>query len=371
MRAALEAGAGSMFFPAALNLFDVFRLRGDAEAAARVLERASLQARQAGWAGTLGVGWLRFAEAESFYASNDLDAAAVAYRDAIDATRFAGSNTVPLLAAMRLAMIAHLRGDRAGALVMANEVAETAHRPNASFVVGMYTPMRTHMWLVLGNLDQAERDLTSLGLAPGDEVGGALEHDYIELARWYVARRRGSSVRSMLGEMRRAAEAGGRTRSAVDIQILQALVRQQEGDLRQAGTLLESALRTAAGFRDRRIFLDAGPGVAPLLQRVRRQRQVAAEVEPLLDALCGDLGAADAAGLGPRASEPEVEPLSRQEVEVLRMLGGGYSNREIGAALFISVNTVKTHLRHIYAKLGARTRTAAISRAAALRLLEL
>jgi len=62
--------------------------------------------------------------------------------------------------------------------------------------------------------------------------------------------------------------------------------------------------------------------------------------------------------------------LSRQELQVLRMLGAGYSNEEIGRALFISGNTVKTHLRHIYAKLDVKSRSGAVSRAAALRLLE-
>jgi ATP/maltotriose-dependent transcriptional regulator MalT len=52
------------------------------------------------------------------------------------------------------------------------------------------------------------------------------------------------------------------------------------------------------------------------------------------------------------------------------MLGAGYSNGEIGKALFISGNTVKTHLRHVYAKLGVKNRSAAVSRAAVLRLLE-
>ncbi|HMG33256.1 MAG TPA: LuxR C-terminal-related transcriptional regulator [Blastocatellia bacterium] len=365
----LDAGAGAMFFPSVLNLFEVLRVRGDAQAAADVLQRARTQAQQSGWINTLGRGWLWFAEGEQAYAANDLDAAESACRQAIDLTRFAGSNTIPLLAAMRLAMIAHLRGDRAGAIVLSNEIAGTTHRPNASFVAGLYDRMLTHMWLVLGNAEEAGKIFAALELARDDEFDAAREEDYIELARWHIARRGGSTILRMLARMLIDAETGGRTRSVVELQILQALARQQTGDLRQACVSLEAALRTAVGLRDHRVFLDAGGNIAALLRRVRQQPGLPADVQLLVDTLRDDPGMS-AAARDPHAPHRAAEPLSRQELQVLRMLGAGYSNEEISKALFISGNTVKTHLRHIYAKLDVKTRTAAVSRAAALHLLE-
>jgi LuxR family maltose regulon positive regulatory protein len=62
------------------------------------------------------------------------------------------------------------------------------------------------------------------------------------------------------------------------------------------------------------------------------------------------------------------EPLSDSELAVLRLLPGPLSNRQIGAELFISVNTVKSHLRNIYAKLGASSREQAVGRARELGL---
>jgi ATP/maltotriose-dependent transcriptional regulator MalT len=316
------------------------------------------------------MGWLWYVEGEKAYAANDLDPAESAYRHAIDLTRFAGSNTVPLLAEMRRSMIAHIRGDRAGALVMANEVAGTTHRPNSSFVAGLFDRMLTHMWLVLGNAEEAGRTLAALKLALDDEVGAAREEDYVELARWHIARRRGSAILPMLARMLIAAETGGRVRSVVELQILQALARQQAGDLRQACVSLEAALQTAVGLQDHRVFLDAGGDIAALLRRVGQQPALPTAVQLLVDTLRDDPHLS--AAVAPDAHAPHVaaEPLSRQELHVLRMLGAGYSNEEIGKALFISGNTVKTHLRHIYAKLDVKTRTAAVSRAAALHLLE-
>ena len=64
------------------------------------------------------------------------------------------------------------------------------------------------------------------------------------------------------------------------------------------------------------------------------------------------------------------ETLTERELEVLQHLSFGYSNREIGKRLFISADTVKTHLEHIYQKLGATDRTAAVAEAMRRRLIE-
>ena len=66
---------------------------------------------------------------------------------------------------------------------------------------------------------------------------------------------------------------------------------------------------------------------------------------------------------------PLLEPLSDAELRVLRYLPSNLRAPEIAAELFVSANTVRTHLRHIYAKLDVHTRTAAVSRARELGLL--
>jgi LuxR family maltose regulon positive regulatory protein len=71
----------------------------------------------------------------------------------------------------------------------------------------------------------------------------------------------------------------------------------------------------------------------------------------------------------PGQSAHHVAALSRGEVRVLRYLQTNLSAREIAGELSISVNTVKTHQRHLYQKLGARSRTQAVEQARALGLL--
>ena len=67
--------------------------------------------------------------------------------------------------------------------------------------------------------------------------------------------------------------------------------------------------------------------------------------------------------------QPAQDALSERELDVLRLIAGGASNREAATQLFISESTVKTHLLHIYEKLGVRDRAAAVSEAYKRRLL--
>lgn len=93
----------------------------------------------------------------------------------------------------------------------------------------------------------------------------------------------------------------------------------------------------------------------------------------LLSLLVGALGPAEGAAAGggqaQRTPTHDADPLTRKELEVLARLAEGRSNREIAAALYVTQATVKSHLAHIYVKLGVPGRQAAMARAVALGLL--
>lgn len=76
----------------------------------------------------------------------------------------------------------------------------------------------------------------------------------------------------------------------------------------------------------------------------------------------GALAPAVAVRLDARSASPDLR-LSAREAEVLTLVSEGRSNREIGSALFLSEATVKSHLVHIYTKLGVSSRTSAVARA--------
>jgi len=144
--------------------------------------------------------------------------------------------------------------------------------------------------------------------------------------------------------------------------LLEAIARDAVGDPAAAGHALERALDLAEP--DGALFwfvLHPAPG---LLERHARQRTAhAALIANILSLLAGRTLAPPA---GPR--QP-LEALSGSELRVLRYLPTNLSMRQIGGELYISHNTVRTHITHLYAKLGTHTRAEAVARARALGLL--
>jgi LuxR family transcriptional regulator, maltose regulon positive regulatory protein len=145
--------------------------------------------------------------------------------------------------------------------------------------------------------------------------------------------------------------------------LLEAIARDALGDPAAAGHALERALDlaepdgTLLGF-----LLHPAPG---LLERQARQRTAhPALIAEILDLLAGNRPAPPPAG--PR---PPLEPLSDSEIRVLRYLPTHLSAPEIATELSVSTSTVKTHMRNLYAKLGAHRRAEAVESARALGLL--
>ncbi len=109
---------------------------------------------------------------------------------------------------------------------------------------------------------------------------------------------------------------------------------------------------------------------APLEELVRALHSVAAGETYFQPALTTSLVRGFEAARSPEASDTElVERLTDREQEVLRLMAGGYSNKEIGDALGVSERTVKNHVSSVLGKLGVRDRTRAVLKALERRIL--
>jgi LuxR family transcriptional regulator, maltose regulon positive regulatory protein len=172
----------------------------------------------------------------------------------------------------------------------------------------------------------------------------------------------------LLERLLQAAEAGERTGSAIEILVLQALTHQAGGDVPGALAALERALTLAEPEGYVRTFAGEGPPMAALLKRVAGQRTGWDYVRRLLDA-GGRPGGTTPAGAATPARQRLVEPLSQRELDVLRLLSSDLDGPDIARELTVSLNTLRTHTRSIYAKLGVNSRRAAVRQAAELNLL--
>jgi LuxR family maltose regulon positive regulatory protein len=145
--------------------------------------------------------------------------------------------------------------------------------------------------------------------------------------------------------------------------LLTAIACDALGDSGAAGHALERALDPAEPDRILFPFL-VHPAPGLLERHARRRTAHAALASEILDLLAGKNPASP-----PGEPQHLREPLSGSETRVLRYLPTKLSAPEIAGELYLSVNTVKTHMRHLYDKLGAHRRAAAVERARAFGLL--
>jgi LuxR family maltose regulon positive regulatory protein len=147
----------------------------------------------------------------------------------------------------------------------------------------------------------------------------------------------------------------------VEAHLLAGTAHLRLGDRNAAAAAAEAAL--AAAEPDRLIFPFALTEAAQLLDALPRHETAhGALLADIVDVLRG------ASAPSTEREQPQREELSRSELRVLRYLPTNLTRPEIARELYVSINTVNTHIRNIYSKLGARDRSSAVRRARELRL---
>jgi LuxR family maltose regulon positive regulatory protein len=267
-----------------------------------------------------------------------------------------------------LARIREAQGDLQGALDLLQE-AERRYVGDFSPHVQPIAARKARLWLAQGRLDDALDWAREQGLSAHDELSYLREFEHITLARALLARSRrdpadGALLEAigLLDRLLQAAEAGGRAGRAIEILVLQALARQMQGDLPAALAPLSRALTLAEPERYARMFVDEGPAIAALLHAALKQGVTPNYVRQLLTLF----GTAED---NPPATQTLIEPLSERERDVLRLLRTDLDGPEIASELIVSLNTLRTHTKNIYSKLGVSSRRAAVRRAEELDLL--
>jgi LuxR family maltose regulon positive regulatory protein len=266
-----------------------------------------------------------------------------------------------------MARIRQAEGDLVGALDLLNE-AERLYMGDFFPNVRPVPALKARVWIAQGRLGDALGWAREQGLSVDDDLSYLHEFEHITLARVLLARyqdeRAEASIHEatrLLERLLRAAEEGGRTGRVIEILVLRALAHQTLGDIPAALASLQRALTLAEPEGYVRIFVDEGPPIASLLRAAAKQGTAPSYVRRLLAAVSTTEDSTP-------VSQGLIEPLSERELEVLRLLGTDLDGPEIARELVVSLNTVRTHTKNIYAKLGVTNRRAAVRRAAELGL---
>lgn len=224
--------------------------------------------------------------------------------------------------------------------------------------------VRARVWIAQGRLEEALRWQDGVGVGVDDAPSYLREFEHITLARLLLAQDRSGGpepVLALLDRLLEAAERGGRTGSVIEILTLQALAN-RHGDVDAAVTALGRALALAAPEGYVRLFVNEGPSMEALLKLALKRRIAPSYARSLLAAFAGS-------GPKPQLHRDLIEPLSERELDVLRLLGSDLGGPEIAQELMVSQNTMRTHTKNIYEKLGVNNRRSAVRRAEELDLL--
>ncbi len=295
---------------------------------------------------------------------NDLDTAAEHLRLSRALGDAAGLPQYPHRWRVADARLHAARGDLPRALELLEE-AERVYFGDFAPDVRPIAALRTRLQLRRGNTTSAESWMRA---HPTDELSYLREFEHITAAMVLLARHGAEpSVQEatrLLEKLLAAAEAGGRTGSVIEILVQLALASETEGHRARAIDQLRRALVLAEPEGQLRVFLDARPSLTALLRRVEPDSPGWQHAQAVL--------AADGPPIESRAKASTaslVDPLSERELDVLRLLDSDLSGPAIARQLSVSVNTVRSHTQHIYAKLGVTKRREAVREAARLGLL--
>jgi LuxR family maltose regulon positive regulatory protein len=264
-------------------------------------------------------------------------------------------------------------GEPEGTLGICRQARERAARikPGAP-QAGWFAALEAQVYLQEGDLAAAASWAERAALAPTDVPHFWHEWVYFTYIRLLLSQGRLEEADTILTTLERSARQGQRRRKLITLGLQRALFHQAQSREEQARVSIREALLVAAPEDYRRAFLDEGPAI---MDSLPASRHIAPGfVDGLLEAFRDVIPSlverrSSPASVADLSGGQLTDPLSERETEILRLVAAGRSNPEIADLLYLSLNTVKWHVKNLYSKLDVHSRIEAAARAQELGLL--
>jgi LuxR family maltose regulon positive regulatory protein len=298
------------------------------------------------------------------YEWNELAEARSHSENAIALAADSGDKNLLMDAHLILARILAAQDEMDEALANQQKAEQLAQATNTKWIMIQATGYKTRLWLARGELQPAVRWAEDSDLQIGGDLDLQRVHSYASLGRVWLAAGNTSETLALSDWLLSELEKSGIVGSRIEMLALKALALAAQGNLNLALGIQEQALTLAEPGGYVRLFIDEGEPMANLLRQAARQGIAPHYVDRLLAAF--DEGSLPTF----KMAHSLPDPLSERELQVLRLLAAGLTNQEIAGELYVSLNTVKWHVKNIYIKLDTHNRAQTIALAQELGLLK-
>jgi LuxR family maltose regulon positive regulatory protein len=345
------------------------RQQGEFDMIKDICQQQMTLAKENGLSLSPEAGWILAVWGEVLAEQGDLDQAIKKTREGVE---LAPGGYIGILGVCKRHLIVALysSGHFAGVEAIIQEIEENGWDRLPPWVVTEIKAWQLRLWLAQGKIEETSQWLAEQGLEVTGNPDRFNEMEYLILVRFLIATGHPSDTLDLLKRVYTNANDRGHISRVIEVLNLQALAMQAVGDTRQAINVLEQSLALAEPRGFLFAFVNEGPPMARLLYEAL-SREIAPEYVQKLLAAFPDVEPEKEVMSQPIVIDSEwIEPLSERELEVLQLIAEGLSRQEIATKLVLSLNTVKTHARNVYSKLGVNNQMQAVGKARGLGLLD-
>ncbi len=335
----------------------VLAKQGHLNEARKLLTENLRRLQEKGWDEYLAdTAWVYMALSELAYQTNNLGECMLHLENVAGIEHKDTWNVLPSMIDVRRANVYFARGDVEKAIKCIAAIKHPEIKPSLLPIFPISEDDLLSAQIKLGDMSQVEHWLATKSFEVSHEADFEREGESVLLARVLVRQGQADKALNVISPLLLRAEQEGHQTLAIELLVLQAMARQSQGKTRLAIVSLERALNAAKLEQHIRVFLDEGAPVAALLKHALAGRQ--SEYAQILLQQMSNEPAKN------QTNDLPVEPLSHKERKTLALLVAGLTNKEIAEQLFVSPNTIKTHVKNIYRKLGVNSRVEAVAKGA-------
>lgn len=236
--------------------------------------------------------------------------------------------------------------------------------------------VEAELFMKQGCVNKAAQWAVDYRLSPDDTLSSSCEQPYLTYVRLLMLQNRLDDALRLLCRLELSVQEGGRKTRLIEVYILQSIGNKRQGLEQEALDLLEKAVKLAAQGDYYRVFLNEGREIMNLLPKLKyassqfiiklmeffHEMDHENNIALVHTQMCTNEYDKNKEHQYNDKVE-QIDPLSDRELELLKKMASGLSNKEIAEDLFISLNTVQWHISHIYAKFGVKNRVQAIKKA--------